>query len=1179
MAMTVKSGRWSDPTVWDTGVVPGAGAMAHIKAPHQIIYDRESDVILEDVMSEMGSKLTWDAAKETRLRANTIMLSGITEIVDKGPSATPSKPKHEIVFHPVAGKDPGAGMGLGAVFMGPTRIHGYAKKGHLRAGNLSIPAGATTIHVPGLATSGWQVGDELVILGTEYVLPATSDPQYTGPTSYWGASNGSTLRTISLNEYQFGQDEQRTITAISGDTITLNAPLDYAHTGMTGTLKDGKVITVRPVITNVSRSIRFRTATAEEDGQLDPGADITVLQKRAHLMFMRQPDTDVRYFETKNMGRTSTDPSLVVEGTPYKVEMAGGTRTVDKILASDGGAPLENPNNVRGRYSIHLHWCGGPYLSSPQVNLIGATAWAPIGGHPIPGWAITHHATRAAIEDCVVSNVRGAGMVSEIGNELGQWVNNVVTGCRGDGSLDGWGSRMETHANHNGSTGVAYENQSRAILQKGNIAGSSKYGWLYHHQKDNRIKRSPRDVDLRFVEGLQSGASTGVEVEPGSTSLEKDDLYGMQKVQIPPFTDNEAHACRIGFSVFHRGGNDIGPDKTPLLMERFHCLNVPFAWEVPQYSNTYYQKDCLFQGPINMMDVSKAVLMGDVSWDWNFANIHIRNYLFGFFDDGAGWNYDGQLIDITTENVTNFTNAPYRTFTGASTHAVKNIMGDWEDHPTDPNRARIRRYRSLDSATELPTPYPLAPYGRKLPANKPDGTPYPPVNPGDTPYFVLGDGTNGEASTVPVAINLGLSAGRGRDRGAVYGIIRDSVGDRRWPDWQNPETFPNNISVKSHRSLALLAPEQLVQRWGCWSDSGTWKCRVWFMGADRFTHVRFSFSVDFTLSDFEPEFLARHDIGGPSVAPEWPDKLEAVPAPRPLTPISKNLKFLSRARLEVVEGQALSHRLRPNDVLTNLSVVGGTDAALFKVENQRLVWAGAGAALRAQPYEVTIRATDGWGNTIDAPHEVIVVPSARVSAQIVDNFNRADENLETNPAYVRLTGSEGVLAIKTNALAVNAGSGAVYDLGSLGTSEQDIRVTFQKWADGQVLFRMVDERNWLGFRRHDATTSFQLQMCIEGTITEIARFSSVGAVLVEARCQDRKLLIHTGRASTVTPKVWYPINQGTAPLKLFDLDPLGEPGALLLPANAPRGTKVGLRATSSSVNPWIDNFSAKALES
>ena len=117
MAMTVKSGRWSDPTVWDTGVVPGAGAMAHIKAPHQIIYDRESDVILADVMSEMGSKLTWDSAKETRLRVNTVILNGITEMVDHGLSATPGKPKHEIVFHPIAGKDPGAGTGLGGMFM------------------------------------------------------------------------------------------------------------------------------------------------------------------------------------------------------------------------------------------------------------------------------------------------------------------------------------------------------------------------------------------------------------------------------------------------------------------------------------------------------------------------------------------------------------------------------------------------------------------------------------------------------------------------------------------------------------------------------------------------------------------------------------------------------------------------------------------------------------------------------------------------------------------------------------------------------------------------------------------------------------------------------------------------------------------------------------------------------
>ena len=1171
MAMTVKSGRWSDPTVWDTGAVPGAGAMAHIMAPHQIIYDRESDVILEDVMSEMGSRLTWDSARETRLRVNTVMLNGITEMVDHAQSATPGKPKHEIVFHPITGKEPGAGMGLGAVFMGPVRIHGYSKKGHLRSGNISIPAGTTTIHVPGLATSGWQVGDELVILGTEYVLPATSDPQYSGPTQfYWWYKDLSPAVRL-LNEYQFGQDEQRRIVSrdLATETVTLDRPLDYAHTGISGTLKDGQVITLLPVIANLTRSIRFRSATAEEDGHLDPNADIAVLQKRAHLMFMRLKNPDLRYFETKNMGRTSTDPSLLVNGLPYQVERAGGLITVDKLRESSGGALLENPNNVRGRYSIHPHHC-------ERFHLIGASAWAPVGGHPIPGWAITHHGGWGAIEDCVISNGRGAGMVAELGSERGQWAYNVVTGIRGDGDRAGWGSRSEHFSNHNGSVGIAYEFQSRALLVHGNIAGPAKYAFAWHAQKDNKWLRSPRDVDIRLVDGLSKGAA-------GASEFWQDETLGHIAPQIPPMLDNEVWACRFGFSVIHRLAGSVLlslGDKTPMLMERFHCVNVPFAWEVPQYSNTYYVKDCLFQGPLNMMDFSRGFILGDVSWDWNFSNCHLRNYNLAVEDAGAGLNYEGNLIDITIENVTAFTNAPYRTFTGASTHATKNVMGGWEDHPTDPNRARIRRYRSLDSATELPTPYPLAPYGRKLPANRPDGTPYPEVKPGDAPYFVMGDGTNGAASTNPVAINLTLTAGGGRNRGAIYGIIRDSVGDRRWPDWQSSETYPSNTSIKSHRTLGKLTPEQLVQRWGCFNDAGTWKCRTWFMGADRFTHVRFAFHVDFTLNGFDPAFLAQHDLGGPSVAPEWPDKLEAVPAPRPLTPVPTNLRFLSRTRLEAVSGQALSHRLRPNEVLTRLEIAGGTDAALFKIENQRLAWAGASPSVRVAPYEVSVRVTDTWGNTAAVTHQVIVVPSARVSALIEDNFNRPNENLVANPAYQLLTGNAADLRVNNNALGSYASTGATFvDMGSLGTSEQEISVNFLNSAPFTlVAFRMADEMNFISVMRDDAANAIILRMVVDGTTSELARFAVHSGSPLIVRLQGRKIVVTRGGNSTNEPTVMFARSLTAGLLQNIELDALTEPGAYLLPPNAPLGTKVGLR-TGSNVASWIDNFSAKALES
>lgn len=1158
MAMTVKSGRWSDPTVWG-GAVPGAGAMAHIQAGHEIIYDVSSNAILADVLSEIGSRLTWDATKETKLRANTIMLNGITELVDNAESAAPGKPKHDIIFHPMASKAPGAGMGLGAVFTGPTRIRGFAKKGHLRTTGLSIAAGAQTIPLSGLAASGWRQGDVLVILGTEYLNTVSSDPQYSGPPQYYGLNKGS-LTTVRMNEFQFGQDEERTIQSIdlAAGTVTLNAPLTYAHTGMTGTLKSGKVVTIRPVIANVSRSIRFRTATAAEDGALDPYADITVLQKRAHLMFMRQPDVDLRYFETKNMGRTSTDPSLYVDGLPYQVD----GRTIEKLRESSGGALLENPLNVRGRYSIHLHWCGGPYNEAPLVPLIGATAWAPIGGYPIPGWAITHHSTRAAIEDCVVSNVRGAGMVSEVGNETGQWVGNVVTGCRGDGGSNDLISRPEVYDNHNGSSGIAYENQSRAVILRGNIAGSSKYGYVWHHQHSNTRLRYLRDADLRLVDGFAKGTAW--------SQIDHAEGIASETVQIPPFYDNICMAVASGFFVRHRAGQGYNKDHIPMLIRDFHCLNVPTPWSVPEYSHTYYTKDCLWQGPANRTN-SKAVLLGNVTWGWMFSNIHLRNYDEAFADNGGGLNYDGFFIDITTENVANFSKPPYRTFTGARTHATKNVMGGWEDHPTDANQAIIRRYANLNSSA-LPSPYPLAPYGRKLPAG------HPAVPIGGKPYFVLGDGTNGAASTNPVPMSFTLVAGSGENQGKFYGIIRDCVGDRRYPDWQSSETYPQQVYVKTARDMAKMLPEQLVERWGCWNDSGTWKTRVWFLNADRFTHVKFSFHLDYILQGFTPEFLAMHDLGGPGAEPEWPEALEAVPAvQRPLTPITRSLRFLSRSRLEVVAGQPLSHRLRVNEILTKREIVPGGSASEFRIQGQDLQWA-SGTRTAGNIYPVTIRATDSWGNVVTQAHQVIVVPSARVSATISDNFDRADENLEARSGYLRLAGDPGAMAVRGNRLALTtASNGVVYDLGSLGTSEQEVSARFSGGGANCVVMRMVDQNNWIGFARNDGGgNNLELIMCVNGTETKLAHFLNLGTLLIAVKCFGQKVIV-TAKGN-YEPKIMFPRSNFASQLKVLGLE--DAPGTLLLPANAPLGTNVGLvKRGTTAVNPWLDDFSARALPS
>ncbi|WP_299358772.1 fibronectin type III domain-containing protein [uncultured Paracoccus sp.] len=1164
--VSVKDGNWSDPTVWDTGTVPGTGAVVRVYGGHTVTYDQKSDVILKDLLVDFGATLKIATIMRTRMRVDTIMVMGTFDYRDPTDSGEPGKPKHEIVFHPQVA--PGATTRLGIMWMGPTRIHGARKEGHLRAAWLSgqttpsIPQGATTITLPDLASSGWKVGDTVVVLGTNYVPTVTSDPQYRGPTSYWWEGD----EKVTLNEYQFGEDEQRTITAINGDVVTLNSALTYDHTGMAGTLHDGKAVTVAPVVANVSRSIRFRSASAEEDGHLDPNADITDLQKRAHSMFMYVDDGDARYFETKNMARTSTDPSLwVVEG--------GALKGADSYpLASQGGARLAAPNNVRGRYSIHLHWCGGPYRSAPQFNVIGATAWAPVGDEPIPGWAITHHSTRAAIEDCVVSNVRGGGMVSEVGNEIGQWVGNVVTGCRGDGEQFKWGNRPERVSNHNDSGGVAYGNQSRAVLLHNNIAGSSKAAYFWQHQKTEKWLRSPRATDLRMADGLSAGSANHAQ-----HYLDED--YGAINVQIPPFKHNQAFACTSGFLVIHRMNDNTinGHDKTPMLIQDFHCVNVKEPWTVDQYSNAYYSRDCMFQGPIELAESGGAVGLGSVTWDWSFSNCLIRNFNLAFKDNGAGLNYEGFLIDIKTENVNTFANAPYRKATGINSHPIRNVMGDWEPHPTDATQAIIRRWKSIPSSS-LPQPYPLEPYGRKLPAG------HPAVAIGDTPYFVLGDGTNGANSS---GLSLTLKAGAGENSGSVHGIIRDSVGDRRWPDYQSSETFPSNTTIKGPRNLGRQKPEQLVQRYGCWNDNGTWKCRAWFFGADRFTHVMFNFHIDYTLEGFEPAFLAKHDLGATPVAPEWPDKLETVPSTQQdLTALVKPVRFLSRTYAEAVEGKKLAHRLIVDRIGKQFSIVGGADADKFTISKQTLRWAADGTRSRAtagdangdHTYEVIVRATDFWGNSEDQAHQIVLVPSARVSDAIVDSFDRANGNL-IGSAYARLSGADNTFTISSNSLAIANSTDTVVDMGSLGTSEQEITVKFRGSSAALVLMRMADANNWLGFRRVDGSTNaLQVIMCVGGTQTELARYNNHGQSPVTVRVEGNRLVAMRAPGATYHPMIMYPKNQTTMQVSILDQDPLTEPGAVLLPANAPKGHKVGLKSSGSTSSAWLDDFSAKAVK-
>src|SRR6185503_18077608 len=132
---------------------------------------------------------------DLELTTEWIMLHGELAI---GTEASPHTRNATITFTDnVKNEDVMAGMGDRGIMIsgGTLNLHGDRTHTWTKLAN-TANAGSTSIQV--LDASGWRVGDEIVLASTDF------DPR---------------------------QAERRTISAIKGNAITLNAKLDYMHFG------------------------------------------------------------------------------------------------------------------------------------------------------------------------------------------------------------------------------------------------------------------------------------------------------------------------------------------------------------------------------------------------------------------------------------------------------------------------------------------------------------------------------------------------------------------------------------------------------------------------------------------------------------------------------------------------------------------------------------------------------------------------------------------------------------------------------------------------------------------------------------------------------------------------------------------------------------------------------------
>src|SRR6185312_832542 len=188
--------RWSDPATWPDKKVPGKDAVVTI--------GRDMDVVLDVIPPALhgltiNGKLSFADNKDLELTTEWIMVHGELEI---GTEAKPHTHQATITLTDnIKGEDFG-GLGgndrsdRGIMLMGGIlNLHGTEKNSWTKLAKTAA-AGSNTIDV--LSAGDWKKGQTIVLASTDY------DPH---------------------------QAEERTIAAISGNTITLDKKLDYMHFG------------------------------------------------------------------------------------------------------------------------------------------------------------------------------------------------------------------------------------------------------------------------------------------------------------------------------------------------------------------------------------------------------------------------------------------------------------------------------------------------------------------------------------------------------------------------------------------------------------------------------------------------------------------------------------------------------------------------------------------------------------------------------------------------------------------------------------------------------------------------------------------------------------------------------------------------------------------------------------
>jgi cell migration-inducing and hyaluronan-binding protein len=184
--------RWSDPASWPDGKVPRAGDAVTIARGKDIVLDVAPPALHS---LTINGKLSFSNDLDIELKSEWILLAGGE--LDIGSEAKPHTRKATITLTDTIPDENINTMGDRGIMLmaGTLSLHGDRTNSWTK---LARTAKAGTARIDVLNAAGWRKGDQIVLASTDF------DP---------------------------AQAEERTVSAISGNALILDKPLNYMHFG------------------------------------------------------------------------------------------------------------------------------------------------------------------------------------------------------------------------------------------------------------------------------------------------------------------------------------------------------------------------------------------------------------------------------------------------------------------------------------------------------------------------------------------------------------------------------------------------------------------------------------------------------------------------------------------------------------------------------------------------------------------------------------------------------------------------------------------------------------------------------------------------------------------------------------------------------------------------------------